>query len=103
MGGAAAALGGYPGPWTVIESHSPHVGAFRDFPCELEANVCFHVLSGPRVILGARASCVRASILGRVAERRAHVRGDLLGIARVVAAKLGAAGRITCGYSSWDI
>ena len=69
-------------------------GFIRNFSCQSEADVRFHVLSRTRSISGCRRSFRRTSLLGSVAQCRGDVRRHLLDAARLVAAGLGTAGRL---------
>src|ERR1039458_7383877 len=72
---------------------APHVGTLRNLPRELPTHLCEQVSAGAVAVSGAGLEAVRASLVWRVAELRADVRGAVLDAARMAAAALRVAGR----------
>src|ERR1019366_3157254 len=72
---------------------SPHVGTLRNLPRELPTHLCEQVSAGAVAVSGAGLEAVRASLVWRMAELRADVRGAVLDAARMAAAALCVAGR----------
>src|ERR1022692_599998 len=75
------------------EPAAPHVGTLRNLPRELPTHLCEQVSAGAVAVSGAGLEAVRASLVWRVAELRADVRGAVLDAARMAAAALRVAGR----------
>src|ERR1017187_593587 len=75
------------------EPAAPHVGTLRNLPRELPTHLCEQVSAGAVAVSGAGLEAVRASLVWRMAELRADVRGAVLDAARMAAAALCVAGR----------
>src|ERR1017187_7677253 len=87
LGAETFCLGG------VDDPAAPHVGTLRNLPRELPTHLCEQVSAGAVAVSGAGLEAVRASLVWRVAELRADVRGAVLDAARMAAAALRVAGR----------
>src|SRR5580658_1840157 len=72
---------------------APHVGTLRNLPREHAAHVCQQVSNGAVALSGAGLEAVRTSLVWRVAELRADVRGAVLDVARMAAAAIRAVRR----------
>ena len=77
--------------------------AFREHPHHHAADVSIDVFPGTRADAGGRSSAVWSAVAGRTGHGWTDVRGAGVDVARMAAAKMGAARRGDCGFAAGPV